>query len=228
MTGCRVVWFIVSVLGTDSRRFKSCHPDKLNLEIMKEATILKINKRNLCTFKDWIGCYEISKNRIFEAVFCEKAVSLSLGIKYKVLLEREKIFYKKFFLLNIMQMETSFSCMFFKFKQKNYKNISFLLRILNQIYKKKFCIKGRILNDVKGGFAVGSIGLICFLPKSRAFDCKVGFVYSFSILSIDSYRNSFVLFQKRSLLKSRRWNKKTSKRIQIFKKLKVVEGVTIT
>ena len=190
---------------------------------MKEALILKVNKRNLYIFKNWIGCYEISKNRIFEGLFCEKTFSLSLGVKYKVLLEIEKKkAYKKFYELEIIQIETSFSCIFFKFKQKFNKSLFLLLKILSHIYKQKIFIRGRVLNDLKGGFAVGSIGLIFFLPKSRAFGCKVGFIYNFSILSIDSYRNSFILFQKRPILKSIKWKKKIFKRIQILKKLKAV------
>jgi ribosomal protein S1 len=182
---------------------------------------MKINKRNVNVLRTWLGCYEISKKRIFESVFCEKMFSLSLGIKYLILLDREIILYKKLYELKIIHMETAFTCIFFKFnKQKINKKISRLLKILNRIKKKKIFIKGRILNDIKGGFAVGSIGLICFLPKSRAFNCKVGYVYSFLIFSIDNYRHSFVLYRKGPFLIEKLQNKNLAKRV--LKKLKAM------
>jgi ribosomal protein S1 len=193
---------------------------------MKKSLVLnkKINTRNIGVLKSWLGCYEISKRRFFEGIFCEKTFSISLGIKYKVLLERDKKkSYKKLYELKIIQLETSFSCIFFKFQQEVNTTFSSLLIMIKHIQKKKILLTGRVLNDIKGGFAVGSIGLICFLPKSRAFNCKVGFVYSFLILSVDNHRHSFVLSQKRLLSKSKGWKKKIFKRTQVFKKLKAIE-----
>jgi ribosomal protein S1 len=63
--------------------------------------------------------------------------------------------------------------------------------------KKKKTVNARIINIIKSGYAIGSSGLIGFLPKSRSFNCNIGFVYSFLILSLDNYHSSFIFLQNK-------------------------------
>jgi small subunit ribosomal protein S1 len=57
-------------------------------------------------------------------------------------------------------------------------------------------VKGRILNAVSGGFAVGVGGLVCFLPNSmatKATSRKVGELQYFRILQMNPARSNVVL-----------------------------------
>lgn len=65
---------------------------------------------------------------------------------------------------------------------------------------KKIQLKGRILNKIKGGYAISFTGLIGFLPKSHAFfrsTTKIGFGTSFYIISVNKSKKMFLLSQRR-------------------------------
>jgi hypothetical protein len=187
---------------------------------MKKKAILKTNKRNNFGLQNWLGCYDISKKRAFEGLLCNRTFTMCLGKKYRFFLEKNKI-YKKICILKIVQFETSFRCAFFDLK-KRAKNS----HILNQIQRKKFLIKGRVLNQIKGGYSIGSAGLVGFLPKSRTIACKLGLVYYFLLLSLDSHRLSFVFLQKisKTYLQTANNMKKIlgNKQNKAFKKLRFI------
>jgi hypothetical protein len=179
----------------------------------------KIDKRQTKHIKNWLGCYNLNKNRYFEALFCKLNRILHVGFKYEILLNQQKKNYENLHVLKMFQFETSFNCFFFSFfikKLKEKKTYISLYIILSRMHRKKKYIKARILNVIKSGYAVGGSGLVGFLPKSRSFNCDIGFIYLFVILSLDSYRFSYILLQKNNKTCSISKNN-LSKRNQIFK-----------
>lgn len=71
---------------------------------------------------------------------------------------------------------------------------------LKQRSIKKFYIKGRILNLVRGGYSVGVGGLIGFLPAShscKTLAYKLGELSSFYVASLNKLQKKFVLSQRR-------------------------------
>lgn len=86
--------------------------------------------------------------------------------------------------------------------QKNsWINFMLLVKLFKkQKNTKKYQLKGRLLNETKGGFAVGFAGLIGFLPKSHAFirsTKKIGFGTSFYIMSVNKSKKTFLVSQRR-------------------------------
>jgi hypothetical protein len=61
-------------------------------------------------------------------------------------------------------------------------------------------VKGRILNQLTGGFAVGVAGLTCFLPATRCspvMASKIGELQDFKIMAMSPAKNNVVLTDPR-------------------------------
>ena len=88
--------------------------------------------------------------------------------------------------------------------------------------QKKVYIKGRILNQIRGGFAVGISGYIAFLPLSHALLKSFGRAEFFYLLSVDLKKPGLVISQRRvdSILK-RKLKKLGSRFINFETKFKV-------
>jgi ribosomal protein S1 len=182
----------------------------------------KIHLRQTIFLKNWLGCYDLSKERYFEGFLNKLDYKLTFGFKYDILLLKKTKTQENFHILKISQFETSFSCFFFNFfvkKSKKYLNSILLSKTLIRMQKKKKTINARIINIIKSGYAIGTSGLIGFLPKSRSFNCDIGFVYSFLMLSLDNYHFSFVFLQKKQNSTVKYNTCIELKRIQVLKKL---------
>lgn len=112
---------------------------------------------------------------------------------------------------NIITLETFFFNKILIEKQKNIIHLKlfyFLLFLQNKNKPKKYYIKGRLLNRIKGGFAVGICGYIAFLPLSHSLFKKLGTfggMSLFYVLTVDIEKQVFVISQSRidSLFKKR-------------------------
>jgi ribosomal protein S1 len=182
----------------------------------------KIQLRQTIHIKNWLGCYNLSKNRQFEGFFCKTNYKLNFGLKYDILVIKRTKIQENFYILKISQFETSFSCCFFDFLEKKSKKQLYsiiLLKTLIRMQKKKKIINARIINIIKSGYAIGNLGLIGFLPKSRSFKCDIGFVYSFLMLTLDNNHFSFVFLQKKSYNNTEYNTSIELKRNQVLKEL---------
>jgi hypothetical protein len=72
----------------------------------------------------------------------------------------------------------------------------YFLFFSQQKYKqKRYYMKGRFLNFVKGGFSVSASGFISFLPLSHKRFKQFGKISCFYILSVDTENRTFVVSQ---------------------------------
>ena len=80
-------------------------------------------------------------------------------------------------------------------------NFMLLVKVFKkQKNTKKYQLKGRILNETKGGYAIGFTGLVGFLPKSHAFlrsTKRIGLGTSFYIISVNKSKKTFLVSQRR-------------------------------
>lgn len=177
--------------------------------------ILNINKRAKVLLKSSLGCYQTTAERVFEGFFCNKTLYLDFGLKYKIFLEQEKendVYELHDFKIRMREtpFDDSFFCLKFLKEQNDYNRF---LRNLLRIKEKKTIVRGRILNRIKGGYAVGCNSWVGFLPKSKSYKCKVGSAYAFSILTLKVNNFSFVIGRKRSILKRKKWKKILQKKV---------------
>lgn len=75
----------------------------------------KIHLRQTIFLKNWLGCYDLSKERYFEGFLNKLDYKLTFGFKYDILLLKKTKTQENFHILKISQFETSFSCFFFQF-----------------------------------------------------------------------------------------------------------------
>nr|YP_009476612.1 ribosomal protein S1 [Chroomonas placoidea]AVM81105.1 ribosomal protein S1 [Chroomonas placoidea] len=136
---------------------------------------------------------------------CNYIKSLSL-IEFNIVLLRN-------FFLNKVLIE----------KKKNnidFKMFSFLffLQQKRKNKQKKYYVKGRILNRIRGGFAIGISGYIGFLPLSHTLLKHFGRVTLFHMLSIDTEKRILMISQMKINGILRRQLKKLGSRFINFEK----------
>lgn len=122
---------------------------------------------------------------------------------------------------NIITLETTFFNKVFIEKQKNIIDLKlfyFILLLQNKNKQFKHYIKGRFLNVIKGGYAVGLCGYIAFLPLSHALFKKFGLMSLFHLLTIDIEKQIFVVSQSKIDTLLRKQLKKLKSRFFILKK----------
>ena len=80
-------------------------------------------------------------------------------------------------------------------------------KLIENAYTKRYLVKGRILNIVKGGFSVGLSGIVAFLPNSHLVKGKspthkhwvertkpfIGSILAFKILKMNPARRNIIL-----------------------------------
>jgi hypothetical protein len=120
-------------------------------------------------------------------------------------------------LFNIVALESFFFHKILIETQKNHINLQlfyFLLLLQNKNQNKpiKYYIKGRFLNPLKGGLAIGVCGYVSFLPLSHALFKKFGLCALFYILSIDIEKKIFVVSQSKIDIRLRKQLKKLKAR----------------
>ena len=64
-------------------------------------------------------------------------------------------------------------------------NLNYTRDVVKQVYNNKYFIKGRILNPIKGGMAVGFCGVVAFLPMSYFTTSTMGRLNIFYIVSLE-------------------------------------------
>lgn len=121
------------------------------------------------------------------------------------------------FFLNKVLIET-------KKNNIDFKIFSFLFflqqkcKMTKKTKQKKYYIKGRILNQIRGGFAVGICGYIAFMPASQVLLKNFGSVTFFYILSVDLEKHILVISQRKINGLLRRQLKKLGSRFLNFEK----------
>jgi hypothetical protein len=181
----------------------------------------KFNQKVLNIFKKSVQCFgplhkRFTKGKI-EIIFSNNLLFIEFGFKYKLecFASDLKLRIPNFFSLkgkftyiqkqnlinfNILVLQSFFFNETLIFKKKKLTNIlEFKLFYLlwSKLRKNKFFLKGRILNALKGGFSVGFLGFIAFLPKSHALYAHVGCHNAFYILAVNLEKQTFIVSQKR-------------------------------
>nr|YP_009476716.1 ribosomal protein S1 [Proteomonas sulcata]AVM81209.1 ribosomal protein S1 [Proteomonas sulcata] len=163
-------------------------------------TIKQTNK-----IKKALPCFRIERNRVIESqvkMNQSSKIDISTELKYDVNLSKETIHFlqpKKndYIQLRINSIESLFNTITVNTTtvQKD-QNKKFTWNILKQTYKNKYFIKGRILNSIKGGMAIGFCGIVAFLPMSHSIPSIIGQINLFQIVSLDIKKTVIVVSQK--------------------------------
>lgn len=159
---------IVSVLGIEIRRFKSCHPDLKNIIKLMFKVNIKAQNESLKAYKFSLPCYGVSENRFFESEikYNNNNTNFDFGYKHKI-----KTFELKYqttinnvIICKIINLETPYDEISVDFE--SYRRVETNDKLL-KLFKEKFDLKtffrGRLLNGTKRGFSVGAYGLVGFI-----------------------------------------------------------------
>lgn len=178
---------IVSVLGIEIRRFKSCHPDK-NVKNFMLKTNFKSQDKSLNYLKSSLVCYGISENRFFESEvkLNNDSIIFDFGHKHKLKTFDLNLQSKEsdFVISKIKNFETPYNEILIDFEA--YRKIQInneLFKLLKENFESKSFFKGRLLNSSKKGFSIGVCGIVGFLSTNNAVKIKKD---KTAILCIDS------------------------------------------
>lgn len=197
------------------------------------------------TFKKSVRCFiplqkRTIQGKIHFVTFSNNLLFVDFGFKYEIesfenelklcipndLSLKEKCNYIKtlsFIEFNIIVLRNFFLNKILIEKRKNnldFKIFSFVffLQQKRKSKQKRYYIKGRILNRIKGGFAVGISGYVGFLPLSHGLLKNFGRITLFYILSIDLEKSILVVSQMKINGILRRQLKKLGSRFINFDK----------
>jgi small subunit ribosomal protein S1 len=93
-------------------------------------------------------------------------------------------------------------------------------KLISNAYKKRYLVKGRILNVVNGGFSVGLSGIVAFLPNSHLVRGKspthkhwlertkpfIGSILSFKVLKMNPARRNIIVSRTLAVKQKKRDN----------------------
>ena len=107
----------------------------------------------------------------------------------------------------ITQLESNQGDFILDVFQLNNVDPEIIWKLIENAYTKRYLVKGRILNIVKGGFSVGLSGIVAFLPNSHLVKGKspthkhwvertkpfIGSILAFKILKMNPARRNIIL-----------------------------------
>lgn len=181
----------------------------------------KFSKKTFSEFKKSVQCFGPIKKRFtkgkIEVAFINELLLVDFGFKRKIeyfAIElklrlpnfaslRQKCNYiqkQSFINFNIVVLQSFFfneTLIVQKKKKTNMIKFKLFYFLWFKLKKNKNYIKGRILNAIKGGFAVGFVGYIAFLPKSHSLHAHVGCYNVFYIIAVNLEKQTFIVSQKR-------------------------------
>lgn len=190
---------IVSVLGIEIRRFKSCHPDFDFVKFMFKNDD-KALSRCLVDFKLTLPCYGFSENRLFESQTKDNGKNcFDFGCKYDLRISSFNSVRKTpdFILFRLKNLETPYD------EVDSYGIVKMndeLAKILKEKCDLKTFLKARVLNETKKGFAIGAGGLVGFLSATNFVKVQD---YKTLILHVESFNTKLgiVNFSQRNIHK---------------------------
>lgn len=158
-----------------------------------------INKFNQITYKlikNTLNCFVcFNDNRTFEGsvYFSNSSFYLTFGNMF--LLKVAETFVMNTFFLKA----TFFNCFFLGLRINRLvfkKFTSDVFILIRRAYYQKNFVKGRFLNTLKGGFAIGICGFVGFLPKML---CAFSIIKTYSVYFVQKFdliKKVFTLSQK--------------------------------
>jgi len=166
---------------------------------------IRAQNKFLKNYKSLLPCYGVSENRFFESEIKYRSnnTKFDLGYKHKVknLELKHQITSNNLVILQITNLETPYDEVSIDFE--SYRRIQTNDELLNFFKEKlnlKTFLKGRLLNNAKRGFSVGTYGLVGFIASSNLLTTNQSKIV---ILHIDSINlnQGIVSFSQRNIHK---------------------------
>jgi ribosomal protein S1 len=158
----------------------------------------KFYRNVFSSFKIEMNCFTLFSNRIIEGnVYHLKNFStVDIGFKYLVFLDKPS--YASTIPLKVIRLEgilNDIHCDYIKFKN----DLAFKLNwsLIKKAFINRCILRGRILNPIYNGFSVGIWGFVGFVPKRHSIIDKCNLRSVFIVMSIDHFKNTFILSQNK-------------------------------
>lgn len=159
--------------------------------------INKFNKNSYALIKKSLNCYHcFDDNRILDGISfrIKNRIYLDFGNKYLLEIVDSFILNNFFFKVNHSQNISNILIVNRMVLKKTFSDL-YVWILIKKAYYKRYFLKGRFLNNLKSGFAIGICGFVGFLPKTLSLsnnsNCSIYFIQK---LDID--KKIFILSQK--------------------------------
>ena len=169
------------------------------------SKLTKFYQNLLFSLKTRMNCFTLFSNRMIEGnVYHFKNFSaVDIGFKYLVFLD--KPLSTNIIPLKVLKLEgilNDIHCDYVKFKN----DLAFKLNwsLIKKAFINRCILRGRILNPIYNGFSVGIWGFVGFVPKIYSIIDKCNLRSVFVIMSINHFKNTFILSQNKIKKKSPR------------------------
>ena len=195
---CHVVWFIVSVLGTDFRRFESYHSELIYVEIKAVFNLYRYCRQNVNSFKKSINCFSLFEDRIVEGIIYEYNGFFLIDLGFKCITNiTDHYSANNLLYLNNIKKDDLFLDIYFDYNilKCNFVYFNVWYYIKKAFYYNCF-ILGRFLNSFSYGFSIGVCGFIGFLTSKDLRLAKYIIVSIFNIRKISFLTKKFLVSQK--------------------------------
>lgn len=165
----------------------------------------RFTNKQQTAIKNWLPCYKLERNRIIEGEIKKSnsnLIHITTQLKYDIHFYTDKtdnltLQDEKLAQLRLNSLESLFNTITVnRSTVQKEQNLNYTREIVKQVYNNKYFIKGRILNPIKGGMAVGFCGVVAFLPMSYFTTSTIGRLNIFYIVSLDIKKNMIVVSQK--------------------------------
>ena len=162
---------------------------------------MKAQNKRLKNYKFLLPCYGVSENRFFESnmKYSDNNLKFDFGYKHKVKTSELKyqITSNNLIICKITNFETPYNEVSIDFE--SYKRIQ-TNDELSKVFKEKFNLKtffrGRLLNNTKRGFSVGTYGLVGFIATCSLLSTNQNKTVLLYIDSINSNQEIVSFSQK--------------------------------